>query len=139
MQNFILIFTFSILDLFCKFVQKSIWHFGVAWLVSQYISRRDLKPVAFLVWFKKSLKLVSAIFHFFSLFHLKSSFCYQDIQISSQFYPVSHWLRGCLKIILKFYDVGYCLNKNLITHFVWYLEKGKDVTLKHCQLIEYWV
>ena len=41
-------FTFSILDLFASFVQKSFWNFGVAWLISQYFSRRDLKPVAFL-------------------------------------------------------------------------------------------
>ena len=42
-------FTFSTLDLFASFVHKSIWHFGVAWLISQYFSCRDLKPVAFLV------------------------------------------------------------------------------------------
>ena len=39
--------------------------------------------------------------------------------------PVSHCFRGSLKINLKVYDVINCLYKNLITHFVWYLEKGK--------------
>ena len=57
------------------------------------------------------------------LFHLKSSFHCQDIQIfvfpsSPLFVPVSHWLRGWWKINLKVYDVSNCLNKNLITHFV---------------------
>ena len=33
---------------FASFVQKSICHFGVAWLISQYFSHRGLKPVAFL-------------------------------------------------------------------------------------------
>ena len=28
-------------------------------------------------------------------------------------------------INLEFYDIINCLNKNLITHFVWYLEKEK--------------
>ena len=35
---------------FASFVQKSIWHFGVAWLISQCFSRRDLKLVVFLVY-----------------------------------------------------------------------------------------
>ena len=81
------------------------------------------------------LKLVSTISNFYFspndilsktmknvfLFHLKSSFCSQDIQIfvfpSSPFFlPVSHCFRGCLKISLKVYDAINCLNKNLITH-----------------------
>ena len=64
------------------------------------------------------------------LFHLKSSFRSRDYQIfvfpsSPLFFPVSHCFRGCSKINLKIYDVINCLNKNLITHFVWYLEKKK--------------
>ena len=43
--------------------------------------------------------------------------------MSSPFFPVSHCFRGCSKKNLKIYDVINCLNKNLITHFVWYLEK----------------
>ena len=62
------------------------------------------------------------------LFHLKSSFCSQDIHffvISSSplLSPVSHCFRGWSKKNPKVYDVINCLNKNLITHFVWYLEK----------------
>ena len=64
------------------------------------------------------------------LFHLKSSFRSRDIQVfvspSSPFFlPVSHCFRAWSKINLKVYDVIDCLNKNLITHFVWYLEKEK--------------
>ena len=87
-----------------------------------------------------SSKLVSAIlyqtFIFYQmialeklfLFHLKSSFGSWDIQIfvfwpSPLFFPVSHCFRGWFKKNLKIYDVINCLNKNLITHFVWYLEK----------------
>ena len=61
-------------------------------------------------------------------FHLKSSFGSLDIQMfvfwpSPLFFPVSHCFRGWSKKNLKIYDVINCLNKNLITHFVWYLEK----------------
>ena len=64
------------------------------------------------------------------LFHLKSSFCSRDIQIflfptSPQSFPVSHSLRGWFQINLKVYGVSICLNKNLITHFNWYLKKEK--------------
>ena len=62
------------------------------------------------------------------LFHLKSSFHSQDIQFFvflsfPLFLPVGHCFRGWSKINLKVYDVINCLNKNLITYFVWYLEK----------------
>ena len=64
------------------------------------------------------------------LFHLKSSFCSRDIQIflflsSPLFLPVSHCFRGWSKINLKVYDIINCLNKKLITYFVWYLGKEK--------------
>ena len=45
------------------------------------------------------------------------SFCF--------FPPVSHCFWGWSKISLKVYDVINCPNKNLITHFVWYLEEEK--------------
>ena len=62
------------------------------------------------------------------LFHLKSSFCSWDIQIfvyssSPLFFRVSHCFRGWFKKNLKVCDIITCLNKDLITHFVWYLEK----------------
>ena len=92
-----------------------------------------------------ALKLVSAIFKqififhqmialqkFWKMFlvHLKSFFHSRDIQIfvfpsSPLSLPVSHCLRTWYKINLKVYDAINCLNKNLITHFVWYLKKEK--------------
>ena len=89
------------------------------------------------------LKLVPASFYFFHqtiplqktmknvfLFHLRSSFCSWDIHISvflpsPLFLSGSHCFRGWSKINLKVYGVINCLNKNSITHFVWYLEKEK--------------
>ena len=66
----------------------------------------------------------------YSLFHLESSFRSWDIQIflfssSPLFLPVSHCFSGWLKINLKVYDATNCLNKNLIIHFIRYLEKEK--------------
>ena len=101
-----------------------------------------------ILWLRESLKFVFAIFHFFIKsfffffflplnnyekcfsFHLKSSFRSWNIQIcvlSSLFFTVSHWLRGWSKKNLKVYDVSNCLNENLITHFVWYLEMEKKI------------
>ena len=48
-----------------------------------------------------------------------------------------HCFRRWSKINLKVYDTINCLNKNSITHFVWYLEKEKGVTLKLCPQMEY--
>ena len=67
-------------------------------------------------------------FFFTELFLLKSSFRSQDIQIfvfssSPLFFPVSHCFRGWFNKNFKVYEVIICLNKNLITRFVWYLEK----------------
>ena len=64
------------------------------------------------------------------LFHLKSSFHFRDIQFllflsSTLFLPVSHCFRGWSKINLIVYDIINILNKMLITHFIWYLEKEK--------------
>ena len=78
------------------------------------------------------------------LSNLKSSFCFRDVQIfvfptSPQFFPVSHWLRGRFKINLKVYDVSICLNKNLITHLFDISRRKKHMTLRLCQLIEYYV
>ena len=105
--------------------------------------------------FKKivRLKLVTAIFHFFIkrqlvknykkcfLFHLKSSFLSWDILIFV--FPSSHLVllfghcfRGWLKTNLKVYDFICCLNKNLIMHFVWYLEKEKKVW--HWNFVHRW-
>ena len=69
------------------------------------------------------------------LFHLKSSWHPSDIQIFvfpsfPLFLPVDHCSRGRLKTNLKVYDGTNCLNKNLITHFVWYLEKEKGYDIE---------
>ena len=42
------------------------------------------------------------------------------------FFLVGYFCRGWSEINLKIYDIINCLNKNLITHFVWYLEKIKS-------------
>ena len=43
-------FTFSVVDLFLLLlIKKSMWHFGVTWLISQLFPCRDFKPVAFLI------------------------------------------------------------------------------------------
>ena len=65
---------------------------------------------------------------FISSKRLFSFLRYSNFSISTfcLFLPVSHCLRAWLKINLnKVYDIINCLSKNLITHFVWYLEKEK--------------
>ena len=51
------------------------------------------------------------------------------ISVFPFFLSVSHCFRGWSKINIKVCDIINCLNKNLITHFVWYLkkEKGYDI------------
>ena len=89
----------------------------------------------------KYLELVSAIFYKKFIFNQmialtsKKLYRYWDIQFfvflsCPLFLPVSHCIRGCLKINLKVYDVINCLNKNFITHFVWYLGKKKRCAIE---------
>ena len=54
------------------------------------------------------------------LFSRYSNFC---IFVFFSFFPFSSCFRGWLKKNLEVYDVINCLNKNLTTHYVWYLEK----------------
>ena len=56
-------FLFS--TLFASFIQKICWHFDGIWLNSQQFTRRDLKPVAFLV---LPCKAVLHVLFFFFLF-----------------------------------------------------------------------
>ena len=70
-------------------------------------------------------------FYFFSIFiflFFLSSFSSWGIQIfvfssSPLFSRVSHCFRSWSKKNLKIYGVSNCLNENLITRFIWYLEK----------------
>ena len=91
----------------------------------------------------KNLKLVSTIFHQIFIFHQitalqklwkmffissKNLFSFLGylnfcIFVFPSFFPVSHCFRSWSKKNLKIYDDINCLNKNLITHFVWYLAK----------------
>ena len=71
----------------------------------------------------------------FFFFHLKSCFRSRDIEIfvfpsSPLFLCASHCFKDWSKINLKVYDIINCLNKNLITHFVWYLEKEKGYDIQ---------
>ena len=65
------------------------------------------------------------------LFHLKALFVleiFKVLHLCSPLFPtVSHCFRDWSKINLNVYDIINCQNKNLITHFVWYLEKEKKV------------
>ena len=65
----------------------------------------------------------------------KKLFQSRDVSIfafpsSPLFLPVSHWFRAWSKINLKAYDIINCLNKNLVTHLVWYLEKEKSYDIE---------
>ena len=100
--------------------------------------------------FAKFLKLVSAIFYwiFFShqmialqklwkmfiisskklfSFSRYSDFC---ISIFPSFSTCQPFFRGWSKINLKVFDIINCLNKNLITYFVWYLEKENSYDIE---------
>ena len=106
---------------------------------------KQMTIIIFRVIFYWFLKLVSAIFIKFLFFHQmialqklrkmlfsssKKLFSFSRYSIFvflsfPLFLPVGHCFRGWLKINLKVYDVIHCLNKNSVTHFVWYLKKEK--------------
>ena len=97
----------------------------------------------FLIFVRHSLKLASAIFYQIFIFYQMIAFqklwkicfiSYKKLFSFSRysnfcifcfpfFFFVSHWFRGWIKRNLKVYDVINCPNENLITHFIWYLEK----------------
>ena len=113
----------SICDFFVFLKNICLWNFKAC---ARYFFKKKL---LFTKW--QSFKNYERYF----LFHLKSSFRSQDIQIllfppSPIFLPVSHCLRAWSKINLKDSDVINCLNKNFITQFVWYLEKEKRYDIK---------
>ena len=92
----------------------------------------------------KSLKLLRAIFYQVFIFHqmialqklwkmffISSKKLFSLSRYSSccifvflSFFSVSYCFRGWFKKNLKVYDVINYQNQNLITHYVWYLEKG---------------
>ena len=65
------------------------------------------------------------------LFSRHSVFC---ISVYSFFLSVSHCFRGWWKINLKDCDDINVLNKNLITHFIWYLEKEKSYDVENLSI-----
>ena len=74
----------------------------------------------------------SKLWNMIFFLHLKRLFPSQNIQIfvflsSPLFLSVSHCFRGWSKINLWRHN---CRNKNLATHFVWYLEKEKRYDIK---------
>ena len=84
-------------------------------LTNFYLSRND-----------SPLKTMKAVFNFIlkALFVLEIfKFLYFHLLL---FFSLSiHCFRASSKINLKVYEIINCLNKNLIIHLVWYLEKEK--------------
>ena len=72
--------------------------------------------------FQKVWKMFFILSEKVSWFSRYSNFVFLSTPL---FPPVSHCFRGWAKINLKVNDAINYLNKNLITHFVWYLEKEK--------------
>ena len=70
-------------------------------------------------------KLWKMLFIFSKKLFSSSSYSNFWIPVLSFFLPVGHCLRRWSKLNLKVYNVINCLNKNLITNFVWYFEKKK--------------
>ena len=80
----------------------------------------DVDLISYQIFIFHQMRALQKLWKMF-LFHLKSPFRSQDIQIfvflsSPLFLPVSHCFRGCLKIKLKVFKVINWLNKNLMTH-----------------------
>ena len=105
-----------------------------------YLSQYQIR-IVYLSW---KLKLVSAMFYQNFIFHQmiplqklwkmffissKKLFLfsrYSDFWIfiySPIFFPVSHCFRPWFKKNPEVYDLINCLNKNLVKHYIWYLEK----------------
>ena len=116
-------FTFN-LKFLCKLKHK-VRRSKCVWWIFHYWFR--------FVFIKACVHYFHQIFIFYEkrfLFDLKSSFRSPEIQSFvflsfPLFLPVGHCFGGWSKINLKVHDVINCLNKNSITHFVWYLEKEK--------------
>ena len=127
------------------------------WLTTKYLLFQPLwhLPYKQILPQPEFLKLVLAIFYFYTkwqpcenyekcfLFHPKRSFHSWDIQIfvfmsSPLFLPVGRYFRGWSKINPKINDVINCIKKNLIRHFVWYLEKEKRYGIETLPIVRVW-
>ena len=102
------------------------------------------------------LKLVSLIFYQIFIFHRIAALqkLWKMFFISSQklfsfsrysnfcifvflsFFPSNIALEVDLRKIFKVYDTINCLNKNLITYFVWYIEKEKRCDIETLSITE---
>ena len=98
------------MKLFVRIVKAFVRYFYQSFFVHQMIALQKLWKMLFI----SSKKLFS--------FSRYSNYC---IFVLPSFSPCPPLLRGWSKINLKVYDNINCLNKNSITHFVWYLEKEK--------------
>ena len=134
------IYTLNILKYMFK-TCKNVSHFLMVFLVLHH--DKALSPLSRDRILGLCLKLVSFIFYQSFIFHqmialqkLRKTFFisskklfsflrYLNFVFSSSplFLLVSHCFTGWSKKNFKIYDVINCLNKNLITHFIWYLEK----------------
>ena len=70
--------------------------------------------------YAKLIHKLEAYVHFFFFF-----FTFWYFRLRLYFFPVGHCFKGWSKINLKVCDLIDYVNKNLITHFVLYLEKEK--------------
>ena len=70
-------------------------------------------------------KTIKDVFYFIWSFFGSRDIRFVVFPPSPLFLPVSHCLRAWSKINLQVYDTINCLNKNLLTRFICYLEKKK--------------
>ena len=113
-------------------MQEYVWNQKIILPIPQAMSQLD-KPFsvkACVCYFKFFYQMIALNYEKCFLSHLMSSAHFWDLHIfvlpsSPFFFLVRHCIKGWLKINLKVYDVINCLNKNLITLLVWYLEKEK--------------
>ena len=105
-----------ILQLSFKFLKKSLFKACVRYFYQIFIFSPNDSPS----------KTMKNAFYFIK----KALFSLEIIKFfyfcpSLSFLALSHCFRGWSKINLRVYDAISCLNKNLIQHFVCYLEKEK--------------
>ena len=114
-----------LLDWVCRLIRKynCFLTFCPLFLTSFHFSPNDSPSKLWKMFFMSSKKLFS--------FSRYSNFVFQSFPL---FLPVSHFCRTCSKINLKVYHIINCLNKNLITHFIWYYEKEKRYDIENLSI-----